>query len=276
MPNSPVPRTLTLHKSPDSVIRHRAIFLSDTHLGTRACQAALLLDFLHHNIADCIYLVGDIIDGWQLKRNWYWDDDQDAVVHLLFERVQQGTRIIYIPGNHDEAVRAFAGLQAGGIEIRLDATHEGPNGQTYWITHGDQFDAVMRHWRWLAVVGDRAYCTAIRLNAVLGELRQALGLPYWSLSAWLKYKVKNAVEFISRYEETVAGAAHERGVDGVICGHIHHAEIKRFGDVLYMNDGDWVESCTALCEDEAGAFRIVRWTELSTEVVHQLPEREVA
>lgn len=259
------PKLRTIFPTHGPVKHHRAIFISDTHLGTRGCQAHLLLDFLRHNDADVIYLIGDIIDGWQLKRSWYWDDVQDEVVHLLLHRAQSGRKVVYVPGNHDEAVRAFAGLHAGGVEIEYETIHEGPDGKRYWVLHGDQFDAIVRHWKWLALIGDHAYVTAIRLNILFGKLRKAMGLPYWSLSAWLKYKVKNAVAFISHYEEAVVDAARSKGVDGVICGHIHHAEIRQFDDVLYINDGDWVESCTAVCEDAAGQFEIVRWTRLASE-----------
>ena len=245
---------------------HRAIFISDTHLGTRGCQAHLLLDFLRHNDAEVIYLVGDILDGWQLKRSWYWDETQDAVVHLLLDRVQQGRRVIYVPGNHDESVRAFAGLHAGGVEIENEVIHKGADGKRYWVLHGDQFDAVVRHWKWLALIGDRAYVAAIKLNYLCGKVRKALGLPYWSLSAWLKYKVKNAVAFITLFEEAVVDAARGKNVDGVICGHIHHAEIRQIDGITYINDGDWVESCTAACEALNGDFHIVRWTRLTEEV----------
>ena len=244
--------------------RHRTIFISDTHLGTPGCKAEALADFLAHNECQTLFLVGDIVDGWQIKRRWYWTAAQSQVVHEILRKVDGGTRVIFVPGNHDEFARDYAGRQFfgdkfGGIEVVNEMIHETADGRRFWVLHGDRFDGVITHAKWLAHVGDWAYGSLLRWNEVVFRARKLLGLPYWSLSAWLKHKVKNAVEYISRFENIVALEAARRGVDGVVCGHIHHAEIRRIGDVLYLNDGDWVESCSALVEDASGSMEILRW-----------------
>ncbi|HEY5083848.1 MAG TPA: UDP-2,3-diacylglucosamine diphosphatase, partial [Rhizomicrobium sp.] len=212
--------------------RHRTIFISDTHLGTPGCKAEALADFLAHNECDTLFLVGDIVDGWQLKRRWYWTGDQQRVVNEILRKVDNGTRVIFVPGNHDEFARDYAGRLFGGIEVVAEAIHETADGKRLWVLHGDRFDGVIHYAKWLAHAGDWAYGWALRINDLLFAVRKRLGLDYWSLSAWLKHKVKNAVEYISRFEEIVAHEAQLRGVDGVVCGHIHHAEIRRIGDVL--------------------------------------------
>lgn len=237
---------------------HRTIFISDTHLGTRGCKAELLADFLEHNSCATLFLVGDIVDGWQFKR-WYWSAAQSRVVSEILKKVDDGTRVIYVPGNHDEFLRGYCGRTVAGIEVMREAIHETAAGLRLLVLHGDQFDGVIGCAKWLAHLGDRAYGLALRLNDGLHAVRRALGLPYWSLSSTLKRAVKNAVEYVSRYEEIVARAAASRGVDGVMCGHIHHAEMRQIGDVLYLNDGDWVESCSALVEDARGNLEILHW-----------------
>jgi len=262
-----IPGAFTPHRAPAAPAaidtahfrRHRTIFISDTHLGTRGCKAEALADFLAHNACGTLFLVGDIVDGWQLKRRWYWTPAQQEVVNEVLRKVDAGTRVIFVPGNHDEFARDYAGRLFGGIEIVNEAIHETADGKRFWVLHGDRFDGVIACAKWLAHLGDWAYGMALRGNDLLFAARKRLGLPYWSLSAWLKHKVKNAVEYISRFEEIVAREAALRGVDGVVCGHIHHAEIRRIGDVLYLNDGDWVESCSALVEDAAGNMEILRW-----------------
>jgi UDP-2,3-diacylglucosamine pyrophosphatase LpxH len=243
--------------------RHRTIFISDTHLGTRGCKAEALADFLMHNDCATLFLVGDIVDGWQLKRRWYWTEAQSRVVAEILRKVDGGTRVIFVPGNHDEFAREYAGRLFAGVEIAHEAIHETADGKKLWVVHGDRFDGVIHFAKWLAYVGDWAYGKALRLNDLLFKVRKAFGLPYWSLSAFLKHKVKNAVEYISQFEEIVAREAEMRGVDGVVCGHIHHAEIRRIGGVLYLNDGDWVESCSALVEDAHGVMEILRWADPS-------------
>jgi UDP-2,3-diacylglucosamine pyrophosphatase LpxH len=237
---------------------HRTIFISDTHLGTRGCKAELLADFLVHNQCETLYLVGDIFDGWQIKR-WYWTPAQDRVVREVLNKIAAGTRVIYVPGNHDEFLREYVGRTAFGVEVAREAIHETAAGLRLLVIHGDQFDGVIGCAKWLAHAGDRAYTFALQLNDGLHGIRRAMGLPYWSLSAYLKRAVKNAVEYVSRYEEIVARAAATRGVDGVMCGHIHQAEKRMIGDILYLNDGDWVESCSALVEDARGNLEILRW-----------------
>ncbi len=243
---------------------HRTIFISDTHLGTPGCKAEALADFLAHNESETLFLVGDIVDGWQLKRRWFWTEAQQRVVNEILRKADNGTRVIFVPGNHDEFARHYAGRQLfgnrfGGIEIVNEAIHQTADGKRLWVLHGDRFDGVIHFAKWLAHAGDWAYGWALKFNDLLFVVRRSLGLDYWSLSAWLKHKVKNAVEYISRFEETVAREAARRGVDGVVCGHIHHAEIRRIAGVLYLNDGDWVESCSALVEDGRGHMEILRW-----------------
>jgi UDP-2,3-diacylglucosamine pyrophosphatase LpxH len=239
--------------------RHRTIFISDVHLGTRGCKAEILADFLARNDCETLYLVGDIIDGWQLRRRWYWTDAQTRVVHEILLKADAGTRVVYIPGNHDEFLRRYCGRDIAGVEIRFEAIHETADGKRLLVLHGDAFDNVIEYAKWLAHIGDRAYCLALALNDRLHALRARLGRPYWSLSAYLKRTVKNAVEYVSRFEEVVARSAVPRNVDGVLCGHIHHAEMRRIGPILYVNDGDWVESCTAVVEDARGHLEILRW-----------------
>lgn len=246
--------------------KYRTIWISDVHLGTKGCNAAMLIDFLDHTDSETMYLVGDIIDGWQLKKKFYWPTEHNDIAWRLLKRAKRGTRIIYIPGNHDEMFRQFTGLNFGGIEILRTAFHDTADGRRLMVLHGDEFDAVMLSHRWLAFIGDWAYQGAMRLNLVVNAARKALGKPYWSLSKAAKHKVKNAVEFISRYEEIVARAAGERGVDGVVCGHIHTAEARVFQHkgrrVEYWNDGDWVEGCNALVEHHDGRMEIVHWADV--------------
>lgn len=241
---------------------YRALFISDVHLGTRGCQADLLLDFLRYHEAETIYLVGDIIDGWRLKRSWYWPQSHNDVVQKLLRKARKGARTIYVPGNHDEFLRDYVGTHFGGVEVMESTIHEGANGKRYLVIHGDQFDVVVRHAKWLAFLGDWAYVTALGINTWVNIIRRRLGLTYWSLSAWAKLKVKNAVNFIGKFEQTLAGEAQRRDVQGVICGHIHHAAMHEEFGVHYINTGDWVESCTAVGETFDGEFELIRWTEL--------------
>ncbi len=241
--------------------RYRTIFISDAHLGTAGSNAAMLLDFLKRHECETLYLVGDIVDGWQLRKGWYWPQAHNDVVRAVMKMAKHGTRVIYVPGNHDEHFRDYVGLEFGGIELLEDDIHVTADGRRLLVIHGDQFDNVVLYHRWLAFLGDGAYTLLLKSNRWVNRLRRLCGLPYWSLAAHMKKRVKNAVQFISRFEEVVAHAAAERGVDGVVCGHIHSAEIRSFGDVTYYNDGDWVESCTALVEDAAGSLSIIDWAE---------------
>ncbi len=239
--------------------RYRTVWISDVHLGTRGCNADMLIDFLDHVDSDTMYLVGDIVDGWQLKKRFYWPAAHNDVIWRLMKRARRGTRMIYIPGNHDEMFRQFAGLDFGGIKIRRKAVHETADGRRLLVLHGDEFDAITLSHRWLAHVGDAAYTALMTLNRAVSAVRRKFGMPYWSLSKHAKAKVKNAVAFISRFEEIVAEAAGDRGVDGVVCGHIHTAEIRDIAGVAYYNDGDWVEGCNALVEHFDGTMEILNW-----------------
>jgi UDP-2,3-diacylglucosamine pyrophosphatase LpxH len=241
--------------------QYRTIWISDVHLGTRGCNAALLIDFLDHVDSETMYLVGDIIDGWRLKKKFYWPSAHNDIVWRLFKRAKRGTRVIYIPGNHDEVFRQFSGLDFGGVSIRRKAIHETADGRRLLVLHGDEFDAITLTHRWLAHVGDVAYEFMMALNRWVNAYRRFFDLPYWSLSKHAKAKVKNAVEFISNYEEVVAQAAGSRGVDGVVCGHIHTAEFRDIGGVEYYNDGDWVEGCTALVEHFDGRMELLHWAD---------------
>lgn len=242
-------------------VRVRTLFLSDVHLGTRGCQASLLLDFLKRYDADTIYLVGDIIDGWRLKSGWYWPQAHNDVIQKLLRKVRKGARLVYIPGNHDEFLRDYLGTHFGGIEIADQAIHQTADGRRFLVIHGDQFDLVVRHARWLALLGDGAYTVALSVNTHLNAARRRLGLTYWSLSAWAKLKVKNAVNYIGRFEEFLVGEAKRHEVDGVICGHIHHPAMHDLLGILYVNTGDWVESCTATVEHYDGRLEMVRWAD---------------
>ncbi|MBB4616866.1 UDP-2,3-diacylglucosamine diphosphatase [Sphingomonas abaci] len=241
--------------------RYRTIFVSDVHLGTSGSNAAMLLDFLKAHECDTLYLVGDIVDGWQLRKGWYWPQPHNDVVRAVLKMAKHGTRVIYIPGNHDEHFRDYAGLEFGGIELLDEDVHVTADGRRLLVIHGDQFDNVVLYHKWLAFLGDGAYTLLLKSNGLVNWCRRRLGLPYWSLAAHMKKRVKNAVAFISRFEEVVAHAAAERRVEGVVCGHIHSAEIRQFGEITYYNDGDWVESCTALVEHGDGRMEIIDWAE---------------
>jgi UDP-2,3-diacylglucosamine pyrophosphatase LpxH len=238
---------------------YRAIWISDLHLGTRGCKAGFLLDFLRHTESEYLYLVGDIVDGWRLRRSWYWAQSHNDVVQKVLRKARKGTRVFYVPGNHDEWLRDYTELQLGDVMLVREAVHVTADGRRLLVIHGDAFDGIVRCARWLALLGDRAYEFTLKLNHVFNLARRRLGYPYWSLSAYLKFRVKNAVQFVSDYADAVAGEARKRGVDGIVCGHIHHAEIRDIGGVLYCNDGDWVESCTALVEHWDGRLEILRW-----------------
>lgn len=238
---------------------YRTMFISDVHLGTRACQAQMLIDFLREHEAKTIYLVGDIVDFWRIKRGVVWPQAHNDVLQKLLRKVRKGTRVVFIPGNHDEGLRDYCGTTFGGVEIERDAVHETADGRRYLVIHGDEFDVVVRYARWLAFLGDRGYQLALWTNWPLNFVRRRLGLGYWSLSAYLKNRVKTAVNFIGDFEKSLSDEAKRRDVDGVICGHIHHAASKVFEDIHYVNTGDWVESCTAIVEKQDGSFELIRW-----------------
>ena len=237
----------------------RTLFISDVHLGSRAAKADFLIDFLRHHEAETIYLVGDIVDGWRLRRSWHWPQTHNDVVQKLLRQARKGASITYIAGNHDEFLRMFQGVHFGGIVVADRAVHVTADGKRFLIIHGDQFDTVVMNVRWLAYLGDRAYELAMLANRLIARVRRLFGLPYWSFSSWAKLTVKQAVNFIGAFQDILTDEARRAEVDGVICGHIHHAAIETFGDISYINTGDWVESCTAVVEHFDGRMEIVHW-----------------
>jgi len=263
--NEPTAAHARQHDDPEpSAHRYRTIWLSDIHLGSSGCQAPYLLDFLRHNDSEYLYLVGDIIDGWQLKKGWYWPQAHNDVVQKVLRKARKGTQVVYIPGNHDEGARQFCDLAFGDIQVRGEAFHTTLAGKRLWIVHGDLFDGVIQHAKWLAYLGDTLYTLILVLNRWFNRIRSRLGFQYWSLSQYLKHQVKNAVNFISQFETVMTDEARRRGCDGVVCGHIHKAEIRDIDGVLYCNDGDWVESLSALVETMEGELKIVYWTVMRT------------
>ena len=254
--------------------RYHAIWLSDIHLGSIGCQAEYLLDFLRHNESEHLYLVGDIIDGWQLKKGWYWPQAHNDVVQKILRKARKGTNVVYVPGNHDEVIRQFNNIAFGDIQVRDEAFHTTLAGKRLWIVHGDLFDGVIQHAKWLAYLGDTAYTAILTLNRWFNRIRAKFGFEYWSLSQYLKHQVKNAVNFISSFENAMIAEARRRDCDGVVCGHIHKAEIREIDGTLYCNDGDWVESLSALVETFDGQLKIVYWTVMHSEKSAPAPESE--
>lgn len=253
--------------------QYRTIWISDVHLGTRGCNAAMLIDFLDHVDSEKMYLVGDIIDGWALRKRFYWPSAHNDIVWRVLKRARRGTDVVYIPGNHDEMFRQFTGLDFGGVRIKRQDIHETADGRRLLVLHGDEFDAITLSHRWLAHLGDAAYEAMMALNRWLNSVRRVFNLPYWSLSKYAKQKVKNAVSFISKFEEIVAHEAAHRNIDGVVAGHIHKAEMREIHGVRYYNDGDWVEGCTALVEHYDGTMEILHWAEEMA--ARDAPESEV-
>jgi UDP-2,3-diacylglucosamine pyrophosphatase LpxH len=253
-------------------VRLRSIFLSDIHLGTRACQAGRLLDFLRHHESDYLYLVGDIADFWAMHRSIYWSPEQNTVVQKVLKRARHHANVTYVPGNHDEALREYAGTSFGDIQVVKDCVHETADGKRFLLVHGDAFDGVTRYHRWLAVLGDQAYDLVVRLNIWLSWLRRTLGISgYWSLAGYAKRKVKSAMSFIFDFEKAVVHFARERGFDGVICGHIHAAAVKEIDGLTYVNCGDWVDSCTAILEHADGRLELVEWGAAPAKLPEELP-----
>ena len=250
-------------------LQFNSIWISDTHLGLRACKAEFLLDFLSHVECKQLYLVGDIIDFWHMKKGMRWPALHNRVVQQVMCMASRGTQVIYVPGNHDELFRDYLGTSFGGIEMQAEAIHQTADGRKFLVLHGDEFDQVVRHSKWVAVLGSEAYDVLLALNRYFNWFRRKLGFPYWSLSAYLKHKVKNAVSFIGNFEKAVVHEARKRGVDGVICGHIHKATIENYDGVLYCNDGDWVESCTALVERPDGELAVIHWADESAFLLNE-------
>lgn len=251
---------------------YRAIFLSDIHLGTRGCQADALLSFLKLHTCDRLYLVGDIIDGWRLRSGIYWPQDHSNVLRRFLTAAKRDTQVIYVTGNHDEFLRRYSNLIIGNIHLVDEAEHVTVNGKRMLVVHGDEFDVITRYHRWIAFLGDHGYDVLLEINRWLNHWRERLGFGHWSLSAWVKRKVKRAVNFISEFEESLARECRRRGFDGVVCGHIHHAEVRDVDGVRYHNCGDWVESCTALVEQPDGSLEVLRWQRPSAQVI-ALPGR---
>jgi UDP-2,3-diacylglucosamine pyrophosphatase LpxH len=251
---------------PEAELSYRTVFVSDLHLGMRNCQAKAFLDFLRLVDAETYYLVGDIVDFWKVRRGPHWPQSHNDVLQKLLRKARKGSRIVFIPGNHDDGLRDYCGMNFGGVEIRRDAIHETADGKRYVVMHGDEFDVIVRYARWLAFLGDRSYDFALALNIPLNFCRRVFGLGHWSLANFLKLKVKGAVNFIGEFEDALAHEASRRQAHGLICGHIHHANDRRIGDVHYLNCGHWVESCTAIAERHDGTFEIIRWKEKMTPV----------
>jgi len=252
-------------------LRFRSIWISDVHLGTRACKAEYLLDFLRHTESRYLYLVGDMIDFWNLRNGWYWPASHSQVIQAVMDKASRGTTVTYVPGNHDEMFRDHIGRLFGGVRVEAEAIHKTADGRKLLVLHGDEFDGVVIHSKWLAVFGSWIYDWLLYANRWFNILRRRLGFPYWSLAAWLKHKVKNAVNFISQFEQALVREARKRRVQGVVCGHIHKATIEEQQGITYCNDGDWVESCTALVERHDGSLAVIHWAD---ESVYLLEETE--
>ena len=260
-PEAPAPQDRAAGAFDAQRLQVRSVWISDLHLGTPGCQAAALLDFLRSVECDFLFLVGDVVDGWQLRRTWFWPQSHNDVVQKVLRKARKGTRVIFVPGNHDEFARRYVGHTFGGIEVVDDWIHRTADGRALWVTHGDLFDGVIQCAKWLAHLGDHLYEFSLRLNRHLNSCRARMGLPYWSLSRFLKHKVKRAVSYIGDFEAAVVREAKRRGMQGVVCGHIHHAELRSIDGIVYANDGDWVESLTALVEHPDGRLELIDWSE---------------
>ncbi len=253
----------------DKIFNYRSIWISDFHLGTRGCQSELLLEFIKHTQSEKLYLVGDIIDGWALKNTWYWPQSHNDVVQKILRKARHGTEVFYISGNHDEVMRGFVPVNFGGVSILNQIIHETVDKKKYLVVHGDQFDGIIQCAKWLAMLGSITYDFLIYFNRYINFFRKKLGYEYWSLSNYLKFTVKNAVKFVSEYEKLVCNYAKQFKVEGIICGHIHHANMQIMNGIHYINDGDWVESCTALVEHFDGKLELINWTEKRKELFNE-------
>ena len=251
--------------------KYRTLWISDVHLGTPGCKAEHLVDFLKHAECETLYLVGDIVDGWKLRNSWFWPQEHTNVVRKILTKSKRGAKVYYVTGNHDEFLRKFVGfgLAIGNIRIVNEHVHTTADGRRLLVTHGDAFDVITRYHRWIALVGDSAYDLTMQANHWLNQARRLLGMRYWSLSAFAKKSVKNAVNIVSEFEQSVAHECRRRGLDGVVCGHIHQAEIRDIGGVQYLNSGDGVESCTALGEDFNGRIQVINWVQIDH--LHESP-----
>jgi UDP-2,3-diacylglucosamine pyrophosphatase LpxH len=255
-----------LERNTPAPLKLRTVFVSDIHLGFKGCSAELLLDFLHSVEMDYLFLVGDIIDVWSMKKSMFWPQAHNNVMRTILGKAKRGTKVIFVPGNHDEVFREFDGAVFGNLEIHKDYIHVGADGRRMLILHGDEFDSVVKFSPWLAKLGSNIYDILLALNPYINWWRRLFDLPHWSLSAYLKSRTKKACQYIGSFEESVAQAARKRGVDAVVCGHIHRAEMREIEGVLYCNDGDWVESCSALVEDMNGQLRLIDWPKLKEQL----------
>jgi UDP-2,3-diacylglucosamine pyrophosphatase LpxH len=261
----------------DTTRRVRALFISDVHLGSRACKAEQLLDFLRHHDAETIYLVGDIVDGWQLRAAWYWPQSHNDVIQKLLRKARQGARLIYIPGNHDEFLRDYFGTHFGGVVVTEQATHTAADGRRYVVLHGDQFDRRIRRARHFAALSDPGRMLLEGATAAVNFVRRKLDLPSWSLSGWARYKVKDALNYVRAFEEALIAEAARRRTEGIICGHVHQASIQDFPAARYINCGDWIESCSAAVEHFDGRLEIVSWNlEMCAPARTRMPQAQAA
>jgi UDP-2,3-diacylglucosamine pyrophosphatase LpxH len=254
-----------------ATLRLRTVFISDVHLGFRGCSAELLLDFLHHVEMDTLVLAGDIIDVWSMKKSMFWPQSHNNVVRTILGKAKRGTKVVFVPGNHDEEFREFDGAVFGNLEIHREYIHHAADGRRMLVLHGDEFDSVVKCSPWLAKLGSNLYDLLLAANPYINAVRRMLDLPHWSLSAYLKAKAKTALQYIDSFEDAVAQAARKRGVEVVVCGHIHRAEMRDINGILYCNDGDWVESCTSLVEDMNGTLRLIDWPRLQQQIRLAVP-----
>ena len=255
----------------------RSVWISDVHLGTRGCRAEYLVEFLRATTCDRLYVVGDFIDLWAMQRAFYWDANHTEVLRTVLKKARDGTEVIYIPGNHDAALREYAGLVVGNLRIALEAIHTTADQRHFLVIHGDQFDGAVQCGRWAHAFGDAAYGVVLAIGNRIHRLRQRLGLSYWSLAGFLKRRVAEAARYMARFDEAVAREAERRGVDGLICGHIHRAQIhSNLRGIVYCNDGDWVENCTALVEHTDGTLELLHWSDRRHSISQVEPQRKVA
>lgn len=248
----------------------RTIWISDVHLGFPGCSAEFLLAFIRRMRCDTLYLVGDIVDFWYLKKKRHWPQSHSNVIRSLLGKAKHDTRVVYVPGNHDEVMRQYCGMTVGNIEIHNEVVHETADGRRLLVLHGDQFDAAVISSPLLGLIGSRLYDGLLQLNRLVNWVRARMGRDHWSLANFLKQRVKNAVKFISNFEQAVVREARAKQVDGLVCGHIHRPEIALEDDVIYLNCGDWVESCTALIEHHDGSIDLVRASDV-WEIIKSLP-----
>ena len=256
-----------LKKQELNILNYKTIWISDLHLGTRGCRSDMILEFIKYTQSEKLYLVGDIIDGWALKNSLYWPQMHNDIVQKILRKARHGTKVFYIAGNHDEMLRSFMPISFGAVQVCNQLIHEMVDGRKFLVINGDQFDGVIRSAKWLSILGSIAYEVLIKFNRYLNIAREIMGKEYWSLSKYLKHKVKNAVKFMSDYEQLVSNYVKKKNVDGIICGHIHHPAIQDMQGVQYINDGDWVESCTALVEHFDGSLELIYWFDKRKEVI---------